>query len=230
MFSFTFLGTGCPVASPVRAGPAHLVSTGEAKILIDCGSGVSQRLVAAGQRAADIDALVITHYHSDHIVDFYQLLVSSSAGPDQTLDRPCARPGHPEPRQPDRGLFGRTRPADEPRKTPVHVGAQCRVPVAVRRAGHRARRPEGPCLPRRPSTRDPRLRPRFRSRRKAHRLLRRYEAGGRAVGSGEGGGPASPGSLRRSRDAAGSRRAQRRDDSCGAGLSHHPGAGRRYRQ
>lgn len=77
MFSFTFLGTGCPVASPVRAGPAHLVSTGEAKVLVDCGSGVSQRLVAAGVRAADIDALVITHYHSDHIVDFYQLLVSS---------------------------------------------------------------------------------------------------------------------------------------------------------
>ena len=74
---FTFLGTGCPVPSPLRAGPGHLVRAGSARLLIDCGSGVAQRLVAAGERGADIDALIVTHYHSDHIVDFYQLLVSS---------------------------------------------------------------------------------------------------------------------------------------------------------
>jgi ribonuclease Z len=74
---FTFLGTGCPVPSPLRAGPSHLVGTATSRILIDCGSGVAQRLVAAGHRGADIDALIITHYHSDHVVDFYQLLVSS---------------------------------------------------------------------------------------------------------------------------------------------------------
>ena len=74
---FTFLGTGCPVASPLRAGPAHLVTGARARVLIDCGAGVSRRLVAAGERGADIDALIVTHYHSDHVVDFYQLLVSS---------------------------------------------------------------------------------------------------------------------------------------------------------
>ncbi|MBV8764322.1 MAG: MBL fold metallo-hydrolase [Hyphomicrobiales bacterium] len=74
---FTFLGTGCPVASPLRAGPAHLVTGARARVLIDCGAGVSQRLVAAGVRGAEIDALIVTHYHSDHVVDFYQLLVSS---------------------------------------------------------------------------------------------------------------------------------------------------------
>jgi len=75
--NFTFLGTGCPVPSPLRAGPAHLVAAEDALILIDCGSGVSQRLVSAGRRGADLDALIVTHYHSDHVVDFYQLLVSS---------------------------------------------------------------------------------------------------------------------------------------------------------
>jgi ribonuclease Z len=74
---FTFLGSGCPVASPMRAGPAHLVTGVRARLLIDCGAGVSQRLVAAGERGADLDALIVTHYHSDHVVDFYQLLVSS---------------------------------------------------------------------------------------------------------------------------------------------------------
>jgi ribonuclease Z len=73
---FTFLGTGCPVPSTVRAGPAHLVTSPGARLLVDCGSGVTQRLLAAGHRGADIDALIVTHYHSDHVVDFYQLLVS----------------------------------------------------------------------------------------------------------------------------------------------------------
>ncbi len=75
--AFTFLGTGAPPVSPRRAGPAHLVEAAGCKLLIDCGSGVSQRLVAAGTPGADIDALIVTHEHSDHLVDFYQLVISS---------------------------------------------------------------------------------------------------------------------------------------------------------
>lgn len=75
--AFTFLGTGAPPVSLRRAGPAHLVEAGGIKVLIDCGSGVSQRLVAAGHAGAQIDALIVTHEHSDHLVDFYQLIVSS---------------------------------------------------------------------------------------------------------------------------------------------------------
>lgn len=75
--AFTFLGTGAPPVSLRRAGPAHLVEAGGAKILVDCGSGVSQRLVAAGHAGAQLDALIVTHEHSDHLVDFYQLVVSS---------------------------------------------------------------------------------------------------------------------------------------------------------
>lgn len=76
-FEFVCLGTGCPVATPARMGPAHLVIAGATKILIDCGSGVTQRLVQAGTRGADLDALIVTHYHSDHVIDFWQLIVSS---------------------------------------------------------------------------------------------------------------------------------------------------------
>jgi ribonuclease Z len=77
---FTFLGTGCPVAHPVRGGPAHIVEAGGATVLIDCGSGVAQKLAAAHISPAAIDALVITHYHSDHLVDFYELVISSWHG------------------------------------------------------------------------------------------------------------------------------------------------------
>lgn len=75
--AFTFLGSGAPPVSLRRAGPAHLIEAGDVKVLIDCGSGVSQRLVAAGHAGAQLDALIVTHEHSDHLVDFYQLVVSS---------------------------------------------------------------------------------------------------------------------------------------------------------
>jgi ribonuclease BN (tRNA processing enzyme) len=73
----TLLGTGCPQVSPRRFGPASLVEAGGRTFLIDCGSGVSQRLVEAGSSGAGIDALLLTHLHSDHLVDLYQLIVSS---------------------------------------------------------------------------------------------------------------------------------------------------------
>ena len=50
---------------------------GGRQFLIDCGSGVSQRLVAAGSSGAELDAVLLTHLHSDHVVDLYQLILSS---------------------------------------------------------------------------------------------------------------------------------------------------------
>jgi ribonuclease Z len=38
---------------------------------------VTQRLVGAGSSGAALDALLLTHLHSDHLVDLYQLIVSS---------------------------------------------------------------------------------------------------------------------------------------------------------
>ncbi|WP_439579273.1 MBL fold metallo-hydrolase [Elioraea sp.] len=71
------LGTGAPPADPQRMGPANLILAGGRRLLFDCGSGVTQRLIQAGTSGAGIDALFITHLHSDHVVDFHQLLVSS---------------------------------------------------------------------------------------------------------------------------------------------------------
>jgi len=73
----TLLGTGCPQADPNRMGPASLVRAGENALLVDCGSGVTQRLVQASSSGRAIDALLLTHLHSDHVVDFHQLMVSS---------------------------------------------------------------------------------------------------------------------------------------------------------
>ena len=73
----TLLGTGCPSVDYRRFGPSNLVSTKKAKILVDCGSGVTQRLNQINISGASIDALLLTHLHSDHVVDLYQLIISS---------------------------------------------------------------------------------------------------------------------------------------------------------
>ena len=73
----TLLGTGCPSVDHKRFGPSNLVSSKKSNILVDCGSGVTQRLEEAKISTADIDALFLTHLHSDHVVDFYQLIISS---------------------------------------------------------------------------------------------------------------------------------------------------------
>lgn len=73
----TLLGTGCPKADHTRFGPANLISSKKANILVDCGSGVTQRISKLNISTAAIDALLLTHLHSDHVVDLYQLIISS---------------------------------------------------------------------------------------------------------------------------------------------------------
>jgi ribonuclease Z len=91
-FAITLLGTGCPVVSPRRYGAGTLVECGGLKLLVDIGSGITQRLVEAGSSGAEIDALLITHIHSDHLVDLYQFIISSWH---QSRDRPQVIYGPP---------------------------------------------------------------------------------------------------------------------------------------
>ena len=77
MFDVVLLGTGCPQCDPDRRGPSNLVRANGRNFLVDCGSGVTQRLVEAGTPGKSIDVLFLTHLHSDHLVDFYQLVISS---------------------------------------------------------------------------------------------------------------------------------------------------------
>lgn len=64
----TLLGTGAPVPSVERFGPSILVEAGGQKLLFDCGRGASQRLWQLKIPLGKIDALFLTHLHSDHVV------------------------------------------------------------------------------------------------------------------------------------------------------------------
>ncbi len=69
------LGTGTPLPAPDRAGPATLIRNGDRNLLVDCGRGVLMRLAGAGIRnPASLEAVFITHLHSDHTCDFNEIL------------------------------------------------------------------------------------------------------------------------------------------------------------
>ena len=67
-FRVTLLGTGSPFPSAKRFGPAVLVQASGKTLLFDAGRGVAQRLVQSGVRLGAVDALFLTHLHSDHTV------------------------------------------------------------------------------------------------------------------------------------------------------------------
>ena len=67
-FRATLLGTGVPTPRPDRFGPSTLIEAGDQKLLIDAGRGATIRLYQIGVPIGQIDALFLTHYHSDHTV------------------------------------------------------------------------------------------------------------------------------------------------------------------
>ena len=85
MIEITLLGTGSPIPDPSRAGPSTLVRAGGQVFLVDCGRGVLQRAAAIGLGANGLTALLLTHLHSDHIVDLGDVLITrwvTTFGPD----------------------------------------------------------------------------------------------------------------------------------------------------
>jgi ribonuclease Z len=64
----TLLGTGSPIPEVERFGPSTLVQAGNQTLIFDVGRGAHQRLAQAGVAASQVDAIFLTHLHSDHIV------------------------------------------------------------------------------------------------------------------------------------------------------------------
>jgi ribonuclease Z len=76
VIAVTLLGTGSPMPSPDRAGPATLVSAGDEHYLVDAGRGVLMRLAALGLGAPNLAAVLLTHLHSDHITDLNDVITT----------------------------------------------------------------------------------------------------------------------------------------------------------
>lgn len=69
------LGTaGGPLPSTRRSGIAQAVVVGERTYLIDCGSGVTRQL-RRGRLLKDLHQVFLTHLHSDHDCDYFNLFL-----------------------------------------------------------------------------------------------------------------------------------------------------------
>jgi ribonuclease Z len=64
----TLLGTGNPRPVMERFGASILVEAGDEKLLFDCGRGATQRLYQLKLPFYEVNALFLTHLHSDHTV------------------------------------------------------------------------------------------------------------------------------------------------------------------
>ncbi len=73
MSSITLLGTGtCEIELERRAASA-LIKLDSLHVLFDCGHGVLQRLLEFGVQHKDIEHVVLSHFHPDHVSDLVPL-------------------------------------------------------------------------------------------------------------------------------------------------------------
>jgi ribonuclease Z len=59
-------GTGSPLPDPTRAGPCTAVIAGQRLFVVDAGEGSARNLAWMGLPAGRIEAVLLTHLHSDH--------------------------------------------------------------------------------------------------------------------------------------------------------------------
>jgi ribonuclease BN (tRNA processing enzyme) len=74
MSNLTLLGTGTCQIEFERRASSVLLELDDAYILFDCGHGTVQRLLEAGIHHNQVDHLVLSHFHPDHVSDLIPFL------------------------------------------------------------------------------------------------------------------------------------------------------------
>src|SRR6266496_5907560 len=74
MSSLTLLGTGTCQIEFERRASSVLLELGGTYVLFDCGHGVVQRLLEVGVQHNQVNHVVLSHFHPDHVSDLVPLL------------------------------------------------------------------------------------------------------------------------------------------------------------
>ncbi|WP_247729110.1 MBL fold metallo-hydrolase [Halovivax limisalsi] len=70
----TFLGTGAAMPTGDRYQAGIVVQEDDRTVLLDCGSGVLQRLQQSGIGYEAVSSVLVTHHHLDHVADLLPLM------------------------------------------------------------------------------------------------------------------------------------------------------------
>jgi ribonuclease Z len=73
-------GAGSPMPDPLRSGPCTIVVAGERVLVVDSGSGAVKNFGLMGIPVGEVDDLLLTHFHSDHIDGVGELATIRWAG------------------------------------------------------------------------------------------------------------------------------------------------------
>ncbi|MBN9050201.1 MAG: MBL fold metallo-hydrolase [Rhizobiales bacterium] len=74
----TMLGTAAALPDPDRCHTAILLTLDSGRtVMLDCGHGATRRMIQANVNPADVDTVLITHLHHDHISDLPFFLLES---------------------------------------------------------------------------------------------------------------------------------------------------------
>ena len=68
-------GSGSPMPDVTRAGPCEAVVAGTHLFVIDSGPGSTRNLTLMNLPPANVEAVFLTHFHSDHIGDLGELML-----------------------------------------------------------------------------------------------------------------------------------------------------------
>src|SRR5271169_6079605 len=85
-------GSGSPMPDPTRAGPCAVVVAGRQLFVVDSGQGSTKNLSLMNLPPAQVSALFLTHYHSDHIADLGELMLQHWASGAATAPLPIYGP------------------------------------------------------------------------------------------------------------------------------------------
>lgn len=80
-------GTGSPMPDPSRAGPCQAIIAGKKMYIVDVGEGASRTFSPNGIRLDYAEAILLTHFHSDHINGLGDLMIQrwANTGADEPL-------------------------------------------------------------------------------------------------------------------------------------------------
>ncbi|WP_300574458.1 MBL fold metallo-hydrolase [Phenylobacterium sp.] len=85
-------GAGSPMPDTRRAGPCTAVVAGRRLFIVDAGSGASRNLTLMNLPPARVEAILLTHFHSDHMDGLGELLMQRWATSSATAPTPVHGP------------------------------------------------------------------------------------------------------------------------------------------